>query len=151
MYRGALIRVSAVAELGAAAALMVAPSAAARLVFGHGLDTAESEMVARIAGAALLSIALMCWLSTRRERAAPTIVVAGLSTYNALVVVFLGDAAVVLGMHGLLLWPAILLHIGLLGWCVACLRPEVRPALILAEPAATGRGSSQQRRARIPS
>ena len=103
---------------------MIAPSAGARLLFDRGLEAAESLTIARTGGAALLSIAMICWLVERFEHGAATVVVGGLSVYNALTVVLLGYAALVLRMHGLALWPGILLHAVLFGWCVARLRAD---------------------------
>ena len=124
MHRPSLIRVSALVELAAGGLLLAAPSAGARLLFDRGLEAAESLTIARIGGAALLSIAMICWLVERFEQGAATVVVGGLSVYNALTVVLLGYAALVFRMHGLALWPGILLHAVLFGWCVARLRAD---------------------------
>jgi hypothetical protein len=124
MHRSSLIRVSAFVEMAGGGVLLVLPSAGARLLFDRGLGSAESLTIARIGGAALLSIAVICWLVERFEHGAVMVVVGGLSVYNTLTAALLGYAALVLRMHGLALWPAILLHAVLLGWCVARLRAD---------------------------
>jgi hypothetical protein len=67
---------------------------------------------------------MICWLVDRFERGAATAVVGGLSVYNALTVILLGYAALVLRMHGAALWPGIVVHAVLFGWCVARLRAD---------------------------
>jgi len=124
MHRATLIRVSALIELAGGAVLLAAPNGASRLLFDRGLETAESLTIARIGGAALLSIAVICWLVGRFERGATRAVIGGLAVYNTLTVLLLGDAALVLDMNGLALWPAIVLHAVLVGWCIACLRAD---------------------------
>ena len=43
-------------------------------------------------------------------------------TYNIAAVVILGHAGLVSGQSGVGLRPAVLLHMALAAWCVACLR-----------------------------
>jgi len=119
----ALLGVTAAVETTAAAALFAVPSRAAALLLGAGLDSAAARVVARIAGAALLSIGLTCWLvrnspegGSHRGR------IAGLLAYNVAVAVLLVVAAVVGHLLGIALWPAVALHVGLSIWCGACLR-----------------------------
>ena len=118
-----LLIVSAVIELAAGLALSIAPSAMTHLLVGVGLDLPESRLVARIAGAALLAIGLTCWVGRGRDRSRARIgLVAGLSVYNAAVVILFVWAGGVAKMRGLGLWPATLLHAILLAWCLVRLR-----------------------------
>ena len=121
MKTKALLGVTAVVELTAAAALFAVPSRAAALLLGAGLDSPAANVVARIAGAALLSIGLTCLLvrnspegGSRRGR------IGGLLAYNAAVAVLLVFAAVAERLHGVALWPAVALHVALSIWCGAC-------------------------------
>ena len=104
MNTKALLGVTAVVELTAAAALFAVPSRAAALLLGTGLDSRAAIVVARIAGAALLSIGLTCWLvrnspegGSQRGR------IAGLLAYNAAVAVLLVFAAVAEHLRGIAL------------------------------------------------
>jgi hypothetical protein len=118
-----LLIVSALIELPAGIALLIAPSALTHLLVGVGLDSPESRLVARIAGAALLAIGLTCWAERGSEGArARTGLVAGLAAYNAAVVILFVWAGVVDRMHGLGLWPAVVLHALLFIWCIGRLR-----------------------------
>lgn len=125
MKTKALLGVTAVVELAAAAALFAVPSRAAALLLGSGLDSPASRVVARIAGAALLSIGLTCWLVRNNpEGASHRGRVAGLLAYNGAVAALLVFAAVVEHLHGIALWPAVALHAGLsIWWCVHGAQP----------------------------
>jgi hypothetical protein len=118
-----LLTVSALTELTAGIALSIVPSATTHLLLGVGLASAESALVARIAGAALLAIGLVCWIERGREGyGARNGLVTGLLVYNAVVVILLVWSAVVDKMHGLALWPAIVAHAALFAWCALRLR-----------------------------
>jgi hypothetical protein len=118
-----LLVVTAVGELVVGVLLLIAPSAIAKLLLGAGLASPEAVLVGRMAGAALLSIGVICWLSRNQNRNGQAIgLIAGLLVYNAAVVVLLLYAAVVDKMHGIGIWPTIGLHAALLIWCAGCLR-----------------------------
>jgi hypothetical protein len=75
-----------------------------------GAATTPSGLaVARLAGFALLALGIGCWpgraSASRADRA-----VRGLLTYNALATIFLTYVVVRGSLHGVLLWPAIVLH-----------------------------------------
>ena len=83
----------------------------------------ESMLVAKVAGAALLSFALSCWLERNRDPSASAIgLVAGLLVYNAAVVVLFVYAALVSKMNGIGIWPVVGLHSALFLWCAVQLR-----------------------------
>ncbi len=118
-----LLIVTSVIELATGVALLITPSRTAELLLGAGLGTRESVMVGRLAGAAVFSIGLNCWLERDRDRSGPrTGLIAGLLAYNVSVPVLLAYAAVFESMSGIASWPAIGLHSVLAIWCVACLR-----------------------------
>jgi hypothetical protein len=118
-----LLVASAVLELAAGVALLVAPTLMAELLLGGGLASPQSALVGRIAGAALLAIGLTCWLERDRDETDErTGLVAGLLIYNLATAGLLTEAAVVGGMCGVLLWPAVLVHAVLLAWCTLLVR-----------------------------
>jgi hypothetical protein len=120
-----LLIVSGLAELGVGVALLLAPSLTAQLLLGAGLSSPASVLLGRVAGAALLSIGLTCWLEQHQNPSRPSVgLVVGLATYNAAVLLLLISAGVVDGMNGLGIWPATGLHAVLLIWCGACLRAQ---------------------------
>jgi hypothetical protein len=105
-------------ELPVGLLLLAAPAALTRLLLGATLDTAASSTVARIAGAALLAVSVACW--TARDDApghAVRGVIVAVLVYNCLAALALAHAGAVLELAGVLLWPAVALHLALAVWC----------------------------------
>ena len=48
--------------------------------------------------------------------------VVALLTYNLVATAVLAFAGIGLGLHGVVLWPAVVLHAAMAVWCGACLR-----------------------------
>jgi hypothetical protein len=118
-----LLLVTLVVEALAGAALLVAPAPSTALLLGVA-DTAPAPFVMqRLCGAALLSIALACWIaySEGGERLGRPLI-AGLLIYNVAVPAVLAYAAFAYSVSSLAIWPACALHVGLAVWGVACLR-----------------------------
>ena len=118
-----LLIVTALAEGGTGIALLVVPSVIVELLLGAGLSSPQSFVLGRIAGAALVSIGVACWLA-RKADAVVTGLVAGMLIYNVAVPVLLIYAAMADGMQGVALSPASILHVMLAVWCLLCLRPR---------------------------
>lgn len=112
-----LLVVAAAAEAAMGIALIVAPSLVAQLLLGEGL-TGAGVPVARVAGVALIALAVACWPGT------PLI---GMTTYSALVGLYLGYLGVAGGPIGVLLWPAIVAHAILTALLVRALVAGARP------------------------
>jgi hypothetical protein len=113
-----LLVVTALLETITGLALMVSPALPVSLLIGAALDTPVGLVLARIAGAALLALGIACWMA--RDDAARG-VVAAMLVYNAAAVAVLVHAGLGLRLSGIGLWPAVLLHLALAGWCVVTL------------------------------
>ena len=118
-----LFILTAILEAGTGLALILSPSAPTAILVDASIDTAGGLVVSRIAGAALFSLGLACWFARDdgQSRAAIGLVSAMLLYNVASVGVFL-YAGMGLGLSGIGLWPAVLLHTVLAVWCLACLR-----------------------------
>ena len=114
-----LLPISAVIELGAGLALLAFPSPVVKLLLGSPLDAPAAVALGRLAGAALIALAVACWLARGDTLgcAARGLVVAML-VYNMGAVIVLGVAGVQLPTTGIALWPAVALHAVMAAWCV---------------------------------
>jgi hypothetical protein len=119
----ALLVVIALSEGATGLALLAAPSMVVVFLIGAGLEEPGAVVVARVAGAALLSLAIACWL-VRAAGASLAVraVIAALLLYNVGVAAILIHAVFGSGLSGAGTWPAILLHTAVATWCAACLR-----------------------------
>jgi hypothetical protein len=115
-----LLTLSSALEVGTGIGLLVASSVLARMLLGATLDAPAALTVARVAGAALLSLGAACWLARHDGR---TLVTAMLF-YNITAVVVLSHAALGLGLSGIGLWPTVALHTGLAVWCATAVRSQ---------------------------
>ena len=91
---------TAVAEAATGAALLIVPSLVGWLLFGEEL-TGVAIPVARVTGIALIALGVACWPGT------PLV---GMLTYSAAVTLYLAYVGFVGGLAGILLWPAVVLH-----------------------------------------
>jgi hypothetical protein len=97
---------AAVSEAAMGAALLIVPSLVGRLLLGEEL-TGIAIPVARVAGIALIALGVACWPGT------PLI---GMLTYSAAVTLYLTYVGFAGGFTGILLWPAVVLHVILTGF-----------------------------------
>jgi hypothetical protein len=118
-----LLTLTAIIEAATGLGLVAVPSVVVRLLLGSPLDESASVLLGRVAGAALLALGVACWLARdeTQSRAARGLVAAML-LYNVATVAVLAFAGIGLRLHGLALWPAVILHAVMAVWCVACLR-----------------------------
>jgi len=118
-----LLIIAAVIEAVAGVALLLIPTVAVSALLGAALDTATGLVAGRITGAALIALAIACWQARNGERgSAATGVVEAMSFYNFAAAIVLVYAGIRLDLRSALLWPAIVLHLGLGAWCVMTLR-----------------------------
>ena len=116
------LTLTAIIEAATGLALIAVPAIVVRLLLGAEISGASIPL-GRVAGAALLALGVACWLARddRQSRTARGLVVAMLM-YNIVATAVLGFAGIGLGLHGVALWPAVVLHAAMAVWCVACLR-----------------------------
>ena len=109
-----LLIVSAWLEAVTGVALMVWPAPPVLLLVGAALDTTGGLIIARVAGAALLSLGLACWLARDDGRSgAARGLVAAMLLYNAAALAVLLYAGLGLKLSAIGLRPAALLHLAL--------------------------------------
>jgi hypothetical protein len=100
---------------------MIAPATVARLLLGAAID-APGLVVARVAGAALFTIGILCWVASNESSGlAARGLLRALLFYNVAVLVALAHANLALQLTGIGLWPVVGLHAALAVWCIACL------------------------------
>jgi len=92
---------AAVGETGTGLTLLIVPSLVGRLLLGEEL-TGIAIPVSRVAGIALIALGIACWPGT------PLI---GMLTYSAAVTLYLAYVGFAGGLTGILLWPAVVLHV----------------------------------------
>jgi hypothetical protein len=107
---------TAAIELVAGLTLLVAPAVAIRGIFGSVTGVLPAAGIARMTGAALISLGAACWWARDDGRSAASRgLLGGILIYNVAVVglCFIGA----LGALGPLQWAAIVLHGVLAIWC----------------------------------
>jgi hypothetical protein len=99
-----LLTVTAIIEAGAGLALLAVPSVTASLLLGMPLDSRT---------------AAVCWLARRDAQSlASRGLVVAMAFYNVAVAAVLAFASLHDGLHGVLLWPAVIFHVAMAVWCV---------------------------------
>ena len=99
---------AAVSEAATGVALLTVPSLVGRLLLGEEL-TGVAIPVARVTGIALIALGIACL--PRSERGWPGPPLAGMLTYSAAVTLYLAYVGFAGGLTGILLWPAVVLHV----------------------------------------
>jgi len=92
---------AAVGEAATGMALLIVPSLIGRLLLGEEL-AGIAIPVARVAGIALIALAVACWPGPPQ---------AGMLSYSAAVTLYLAYLGFAGGLSGILLWPAVVLHL----------------------------------------
>jgi hypothetical protein len=122
------VTTAAVVEVAATSLiLLVSPVLFGQLVFGTALSE-PGQALGRLAGIALLGFALACWPHSDAPSAARAMLV-----YNLLAAIYLCYLGIAGTSVGLLLWPAVVLHLLL-------------AALLAADRLARQSASSQRQR-----
>jgi len=115
------LTLTAIIEAATGLALIAVPAIVVRLLLGAEISGASIPL-GRVAGAALLALGVACWLARddTQSRAARGLVVAML-IYNIVATAVLAFAGIGLGLHGVVLWPAVVLHAAMGVWCITTL------------------------------
>jgi len=92
---------AAVGEASTGLALLIVPGLVGHLLLGEELNGIALS-VARVAGIALVALGLACWPGAPRV---------GMLTYSAGVMLYLAYLGLTGSSTGLLLWPAVILHL----------------------------------------
>lgn len=111
-----LLITSAIFEAPVGLLLLLVPGLVVPVLLGASLSTPEGFVAARLAGAAILSLAIACWQARDSGPAAASIAIAMLF-YNVTATAVIGYAAMRLGMSSVFLWPVMVLHSALALWC----------------------------------
>ncbi len=119
----ALLIATAGLECVTGLALLASPALPVSILLGTPFDVPAGVALGRVAGAALLALALACWRARddSHGRAAAGLIVA-LLVYNVATVAILIHARIGAGLGGIGLWPAVILHAALAVWCTASLQ-----------------------------
>ena len=96
-----ILLLAAVGEAVTGLALLIVPSLVGQLLLGEAL-IGSALTVARVAGIALISLGVACWPGT------PLV---GMLTYSATVTLYLAYVGFAGSSTGILLWPAVVLHV----------------------------------------
>lgn len=97
-------------EIVVGVALIVAPNLASMLLFAAQLE-GPGVPVARFAGIGLLSLGCACLSAT--AAGSPRGAVAGLLVFNVAATILFVWVGLASTLHGILLWPAAILHAGI--------------------------------------
>jgi hypothetical protein len=116
------VKVTALFELITGLGLIFCPKSIIFLLLGTTLDESGGLISAMVAGAALVSIAYVCWLS--RDSVAVNLIIKSLLLYNTLVVGILLFGFINFKLNGIGLWLAIVLHSALSVWSLLLLLKE---------------------------
>ena len=98
--KGALM-LAAIGEAATGLALLLVPSLVGRLLLGEAF-VGVAVPVARVAGIALIGLGVACWPGPPRL---------GMLVYSAAVSLYLAYLGFVSGLDGVLLWPAVIVHV----------------------------------------
>jgi len=107
-----LLVLAACVEILTGLAFLIAPSRVGLLLFNEELNGIATS-IARMTGIALIALGVACW---------PSPALVAMLTYGVLVALYLAYVGLVGGWTGVLLWPAVVLHVvltGLLIWAFA--------------------------------
>ena len=113
-----ILVVAAVSEIATGVALLIVPPLVGRLLLGEEL-TGIAIPIARVAGIAVIALGVACWPGPPRV---------GMLIYGAAVALYLAYLGLAGGLSGVLLWPAVVLHVTLTALLVRASSSDEHPA-----------------------
>jgi hypothetical protein len=119
-----LLSLAAILEAATGLALMIHPALVAEWLFGD-VVSGVGVALSRVAGVALLALGVACW----PDREAGSGVISALRamlTYSLLVTIYLAYLGGVEHLAGMLLWPAVVVHVVFVLLLVAAWREDRR-------------------------
>jgi hypothetical protein len=123
-----LLKITALFEGATGLALLLIPSLLVSILLGTSITEVSAILICRLTGAALITIAIACWLSKSDFQS--TVMAKAMVGYNIFSITILVYAALVEKIYGPGLWPAVLLHLVLLIWCLSSLRKPVQKSSV---------------------
>jgi hypothetical protein len=127
----ALLTITGLIEGVTGLALAIVPSLLVSLLLGTSLTDPVAILIGRLAGAALFTVAIACLLS--RTNVQSLVMVRVMLGYNIFSITLLVYAVLIERISGPGLWPAVLLHFGLLVWCISSLRKRAQNIISAAD------------------
>jgi hypothetical protein len=122
MQQKYLLIATAVVEGGTGLVVLVLPRVPLTLLLGIDDGSAVTVFVARIAGSALVAIAVGCWMArNEKDSRALVAILAGVLFYDLAAAAILAYAGLIVGLVGVALWPAVVVHVVLAVWCIRCI------------------------------
>jgi hypothetical protein len=117
-----LLITTALIELTTGLLLIPFPSVMATILFGSPIDSPVALIIARVAGVALISMGIACWLA-RDEKQGKAVkgLVTAMTVYNIGVISVLLYAGLILRLSGIGLWPVVVVHLAMTVWCILSL------------------------------
>ena len=114
--------ITALGEGGTGLLLLVLPFVPLALLLGVDQGSLEVVFFTRIAGAALLALGVACWVGRNDlDHPAQKGLLLAVLVYDFVAAGILVYTGAIVGLAGIVLWPAVTLHVALALWGVACL------------------------------
>lgn len=113
-----LLMIMAVLEGIVGLGLFLVPVLVVSVLLNTPLDTPGGLIAARLAGAAIIALAISCWQARDAERSGAALgIVSAMLFYNIAAAALLAYGGVRLGLQSIFIWPTIVLHGALALWC----------------------------------
>ena len=123
--RKLFLLITAIVETATGLCILVLPSVAFVVLLGLDHAAIEALFVARLFGAALIALGVASWIARADARSPAQFgLLTGLLIYNVAASILIAYAGLGLKMTGVLLWPAVGLHVVMTAWCCLCLQPQ---------------------------
>jgi len=113
-----LLMIMAVLEGIVGLGLFLVPVLVVSALLNTPLDTPGGLVAARLAGAAIIGLAISCWQARDAEHSGAALgIVSAMLFYNIAAAALLAYGGVRLGLQSFFIWPTIVLHSALALWC----------------------------------